>query len=170
MKTKITAKEARKLPISKKAYECFVERIRSVSAKFIGDPAPFIRILDQYLAGEREYLYMSATYEMRIAFEMLRPEIDRAIERSRRARERALARRKNNEPADNDAPADNATPTPTAEEEQNLSIIINGKNCASGENLPESTVIPKRYSVRSGITSKPRATSHPMWDGSVLRP
>lgn len=146
MKTKITAKEARKLPISKKAYECFVERIKSVSAKFIGDPAPFIRILDQYLAGEREYLYMSATYEMRIAFEMLRPEIDRAIERSRRARERALARRKHNEPADNDAPADNAAPTPTAEK---------GQTPPSGNHLPKRFKTPHLSYQKCGASNDP---------------
>lgn len=141
MKTKVTAKEAWKLPISKKAYDCFVERIIAVCTKHIGDPSSVLEVFDKYLAGEREnlylierYFYLKGAYSTRIAFEMLRPEIDRAIERSQRARERALARKKKKETAVND------NVEAAHGQDQPQDTYMDKKDCASGVNPPDDTV------------------------------
>lgn len=80
------------LPVSKKAYAGFVGRIRQVYASDTSRSALMIDVLDRYLDGDGD---AAATLDehMRMAFEFLRHDVDLAIERSRRARERARKRR-----------------------------------------------------------------------------
>lgn len=75
--------------VSEKAYKSFTERIRIVSR----EPERMIAALDLYLTGDRANYADRLTESEKMAFEMLRFEIDRAIDRSARARERARARR-----------------------------------------------------------------------------
>lgn len=76
-------------PVSEKAYKCFTERIRLVAR----EPERMITALDLYLSGHTDtYADALDEYE-RMTFEMLRFEIDRAIDRSARARERARMRK-----------------------------------------------------------------------------
>ena len=79
------------LPISRKAYDGFVDRIRSILGKtFEGDF--MVQALNDYLRGGDSYKWgLDFTY--RLVFEFLRQDIDKAIERSRKARERAAMRR-----------------------------------------------------------------------------
>lgn len=79
------------LPMSRKAYDGFVGRIRAILGNtFEGDS--MIHALDDYLKGDHSYKW-GLDMACKLAFEFLRQEIDRAIERSRRARERAALRR-----------------------------------------------------------------------------
>lgn len=79
------------LPVSRKAYDGFVGRIRAILGNtFEGDS--MIHALDDYLKGDHSYKW-GLDLVCKLAFEFLRQEIDRAIERSRRARERAALRR-----------------------------------------------------------------------------
>lgn len=77
--------------MSRKAYDGFVGRIRAILGNtFEGDS--MIHALDDYLKGDHSYKW-GLDLVCKLAFEFLRQEIDRAIERSRRARERAALRR-----------------------------------------------------------------------------
>lgn len=79
------------LPISRKAYDGFVGRIRAIlSTTFEGDS--MIQALNDYLKGDHSYRW-GLDPACRLAFEFLRQEIDKAMERSRKARERAALRR-----------------------------------------------------------------------------
>lgn len=92
MNHKTHAMKKHTLPISRKAYEGFRERIRTVSKAFGFDAAVMLTILDQYLDGDKN-AGASAPMPINMAFQMLRFEIDRAITRSARARENARLRR-----------------------------------------------------------------------------
>ena len=83
-------------PVSEKAYKCFTERIRLV----VREPQRMIAALDLYLSGNRTTYADGLTEGETITFEMLRFEIDRAIDRSARARQRARARRQSAEMSD----------------------------------------------------------------------
>lgn len=81
-----------RLPISRKAYDRFVARIKDVYSGYILDPTPMLEALDDYLAGNKgaHFRLPALAY---LAFLVLRQDIDAAIERSRAARERARKRR-----------------------------------------------------------------------------
>ena len=80
------------LPVSKKAYTGFVDRIRQVYAFDISRSDAMIDVLDRYLGGDSNAAD-SLDESMRMAFEFLRHEVDLAVTRSRRARDRARLRR-----------------------------------------------------------------------------
>lgn len=86
MKTKTN-----RLPISKKAYDDFSSRL-TFTFSCLPDAEENVRLaielLDAYITGDVTGLY-EAPQLIKIAFSILAPEIDRAIERSRRARARA---------------------------------------------------------------------------------
>lgn len=83
---------ASSLPVSKKAYNGFTDRIRQVYVSDASRSALMIDVLDRYLDGDK-VAPDTLDEHMRMAFEFLRHDVDLAIERSRRARERARARR-----------------------------------------------------------------------------
>ncbi len=92
MKKTATSKYPANLPISRNAYKRFINRIISV---FADDPAgmsEMIAAFDSYLADPASPINFNNP-SMRVAFSFLRQDIDVAIERSRRARQRALARK-----------------------------------------------------------------------------
>ncbi len=72
-------------PVSQKAYDTFVRRIYAVVPKD-NRCADMIDALDKYLDGDRETYADALDEHTAITFEMLRFEIDLAIERSARAR------------------------------------------------------------------------------------
>lgn len=95
------------LPISQKAYQGFVDRIRdvfnSMHSLFIEctgilckdfgyDAKETLNMLDRYLAGE-EWNRKNSSHFARMAFAMLLPEVDKAMQRSAAARARAAMRR-----------------------------------------------------------------------------
>ncbi len=84
------------LPVSRKFYADITSRINSslAGAKKSADEA--LRLVGCHMRGEKA---VSADCMAMLAFNMIRPEIDRAMERSRRARESAARRKKPEEPA-----------------------------------------------------------------------
>lgn len=78
------------LPVSKKVYADIRTRIISALAVSPGSTEVALEMVDQYLAGHTPQSQDSAAT---IAFAMIRSELDRALERSRRARARAAARK-----------------------------------------------------------------------------
>lgn len=77
-------------PVSEKAYRSFTERICLIAK----DPTPMLKALDLYLSGDTDTYADALDESSEMAFEMLRFEIDLAIGRSARARERARIRKK----------------------------------------------------------------------------
>ncbi|MCM1052182.1 MAG: hypothetical protein NC349_09485 [Paenibacillus sp.] len=80
------------LPISRKAYTGFIQRIRQVYSFDPDKTTAMENALRLYLNNDNSY-QLSIPETDRHAFEFLRHDIDTAIERSRRARERARQRK-----------------------------------------------------------------------------
>ena len=78
-------------PVSAKAYAGFVERINLVFADS-DRRASMLIALGKYLDGDRDNYAAGLTAECRVAFEMLRFDIDLAIARSAKARMRRSRR------------------------------------------------------------------------------
>lgn len=77
-------------PVSQKAYDGFIMRIKSVAFSYYERQA-MIEALDRYLDGEKGNYCRGLSREFVMVFEMLRFEVDAAISRSEKAR----ARRRN---------------------------------------------------------------------------
>lgn len=75
------------IPVSKKSYAGFIERINSVFPDEVKRRA-MLSALDMYLAGDRDTYDRGLTPDCVLAFSMLRFEIDLAIARSAKARMR----------------------------------------------------------------------------------
>ena len=88
-------------PVSAKAYAGFVERINLVFADS-DRRASMLIALGKYLDGDRDNYAAGLTAECRVAFEMLRFDIDLAIARSAKARMRR-SRRAETKPEDHRA-------------------------------------------------------------------
>ena len=80
------------LPVSRKAYIRFRERIERINTSLGSDPAYMLGMLDEYLAGNRQPGDDSHP-QQNFAFMFLRDDIDLAIARSAHAREAARRRR-----------------------------------------------------------------------------
>ncbi|WP_289769959.1 hypothetical protein [uncultured Duncaniella sp.] len=89
MKRSVDRKE---LPVSRKAYNRFRLRIHEVLGQDSEAEARMVTAFDLYLAGDRGYASGLSAMEG-MAFSFLRQDIDAAIERSRKARERAALRK-----------------------------------------------------------------------------
>jgi len=93
------------MPVSRRAYEGFVLRIFEVFASDIAMGAVMINVLEAYLMGDVSAADSLAP-ALRLAWAFLKQDVDVAMERSRRARERAGARRRSvDQPAVEVAPA-----------------------------------------------------------------
>lgn len=92
MKKTTTSKYPANLPISRNAYKRFINRIISVFADDPTGMSEMIAAFDSYLADPTSPINF-INPSMRAAFSFLRQDIDVAIERSRRARQRALVRK-----------------------------------------------------------------------------
>lgn len=92
MKKTTTSKYPANLPISRNAYKRFINRIISVFADDPSGMSEMIAAFDSYLADPASPINF-INPSMRAAFSFLRQDIDVAIERSSRARQRALARK-----------------------------------------------------------------------------
>lgn len=82
------------LPVSVKVYSDLTTRISSSLSSAPASASEAMRLLDSYLTGEPP---ASDDLMALVAFNMIRPEIDRAMTRSARARERAASRRRQKE-------------------------------------------------------------------------
>lgn len=82
------------LPISRKAYRRFIDRIHKVYSAELPVARLMVSVLDVYLLGDRHLAgAMLEGSDHKHAFSFLCQDVDMAIERSRRARQQALARR-----------------------------------------------------------------------------
>lgn len=89
------------LSVSKKVYSDVTDRINSSLSGFPASAREAMRVVDTYLAGG---VPASSDPLAMLAFNMIKVELDRAMERSARARERARARKMTRETADSDTP------------------------------------------------------------------
>lgn len=111
MKKTATSKYPANLPISRNAYKRFINRIISVFADDPSGMSEMITAFDSYLTDPASPINF-INPSMRAAFSFLRQDIDVAIERSRRARQRALARKSSATPSTpNATTTSNATTT-----------------------------------------------------------
>ena len=93
---KTSDRHDRRLPVSKKAYNRFRERILRVNDLFGLDSNYMLWLFEEYMEG-RTHDISEGGLACDLAFEMLRVEIDAAIARSARARRNARLRRERKE-------------------------------------------------------------------------
>lgn len=135
-------------PISRKAMAGFISRIdNAIEDSGLRDTMK--NALHMYLDGNAEEARMALPAQLRTAFEFLRQEIDKAIERSSKARLRARMRREAKEASANipaQVPTDKQQPLP--EPEKNTTEPT--------ENVPEtSTTAKPRENTVTESTAKP---------------
>lgn len=111
------------LPISRKAYRRFIDRINEVYSAELPVARLMVSVLDVYLLGDRHLAgAMLEGSDHKHAFSFLCQDVDMAIERSRRARQQALARRLARQQAE--AITQTAsTPAITATQTASISVI-----------------------------------------------
>lgn len=152
------------LPISAKAYARFIARIESALSTSPAGISAMRHAFDLYLSGDTSAAE-ALPADLKTAFRFLRHEIDIAIERSRRARERARIRRAQSSllPSDttplNDSPCDthagrltrqnraqsSASPVTTT---ASLSDNINSESC---DETAVSNIKPSRKQRRAEL-------------------
>ena len=93
---KTSDRHNRRLPVSKKAYNRFRERILRVNDLFGLDSNYMLWLFEEYMEG-RTHDISEGGLACDLAFEMLRVDIDAAIARSARARRNARLRRERKE-------------------------------------------------------------------------
>ena len=123
-------------PISQKAYDGFRERIRKVHEYLGYDAGDMLTMLDEYLAGDKD-AGGGCCLADKMAFMLMRDEIDRAMTRSARARENARLRRARKEQERQECERQEA---PDGHEELKKTVLpINTRLSASEtQNSPES--------------------------------
>jgi hypothetical protein len=141
-------KKASTSPISRKAMAGFISRIdNALDAPALRDSMK--QALNLYLDGEAGSARASLPSELSTAFEFLRQEVDKAIERSRNARMRARMRREAKETSANipaQVPTDKQQPLHEPEKSPNEPT----------ENVPEtSTPAEPRENTVPESTAKP---------------
>lgn len=107
MRKTINTSEKHVLPISKKAYDDFIRRFQHTFNDMLKRPGLYneaVSVFEAYLKGEN---VENCDITILIAFNMIRPEIDKAIIRSQSARRRAALRRQAKE-AESPAPENDA--------------------------------------------------------------
>lgn len=111
------------LPISRKAYRRFIDRIHQVYSAELPVARLMVSVLDVYLLGDRNLAgAMLEGSDHKHAFSFLCQDVDMAIERSRRARQQALARRLARQQAEAITPSTSAPSVPSASSDNNDNI------------------------------------------------
>lgn len=149
MKKTATSKYPANLPISRNAYKRFINRIISV---FADDPAgmsEMIAAFDSYLADPASPIQFIDP-SMRAAFSFLRQDIDVAIERSSRARQRALARKATATPSTPTTPEGTTTHIPSTAPEDTY----------SPSTTPETTTTPAIEAAATSTRKEESSASH----------
>ncbi len=115
---KKTNDSANVINISKKAYDDFAGRLRYIFIEQLNMPTvanEALVLFDRYVRGE-EVAISKADRIVQIAFMMIQPEIDRAIARSKAARQRAAIRKMNRAQAASTVSAQEIQPAYKADE------------------------------------------------------
>ena len=149
-------------PVSAKAYASFIERISLVFPDSGRWAAMFVALC-KYLDGDKDAYASELTEECRIAFEMLRFDIDLAMARSAKARMRRSSRAEA-KPEDRRAePMAARISSKTVEADETSPAMSDracGEDCANkdGENAGEKSapVIPRRVRRAAGRVARPK--------------
>lgn len=125
MRKTINTSEKQVLPISKKAYDDFIRRFQHTFIDLLKHPGLYneaVSVFEAYLKGE---IVENCDSTILIAFNMIRPEIDKAISRSKSARRRAALRKQAKE-TESTAPENTIKPQPeTPEDPKPIKPIMN---------------------------------------------
>ncbi len=134
-------KNEKKCAISVKAYDEFTSRIRSALESHCDACSQVLRLLDSAVGYSDETINLWQCYEeARIVYSLLKPEIDKAIKRSKVARERA-GRKKRSAIAETIA-VDTVTPMP---EEENAGDDCDMEQPSAVEDVaPEQALVPEQ--------------------------
>ncbi len=149
-------------PVSAKAYAGFVERINLVFADS-DRRASMLLALGKYLDGDRNNYAAGLTIECRVAFEMLRFDIDLAIARSAKARMRRSRRAEAKLEDHRAEPMAARISRKTVEADETSPAMSDracGEDCANkdGENADEKSapVIPRRVRRLAKRATRPK--------------
>lgn len=82
------------LPVSKKFYAYISDRVKTTFIHSLASVSDTMNLIDSYLAGK---IITCENVQALVAFNMVRAELDRAMERSRRAKARAATRKSTKE-------------------------------------------------------------------------
>lgn len=156
------------LPISRKAYRRFIDRINEVYSAELPVARLMVSVLDVYLLGDRRLAgSMLEGSDHKHAFSFLCQDVDMAIERSRRARQQALARRLARQQAEAIVPT---ASTPTA----STSVIstipstsapsVPSASSNNNDNIPEEPH-SDLMKAESAILSGQEIGGHEVWSG-----
>ena len=156
MKKTATSKYPANLPISRNAYKRFINRIISVFADDPSGMSEMITAFDSYLADPASPINF-INPSMRAAFSFLRQDIDVAIERSRRARQRALARKSSATTTLNATTTSNAT-TPEGTTTHIPSTAP--EDTYSPSTTPETTTTPAIEAPATSTRKEESSASH----------
>lgn len=142
-------------PVSRKAYSGFVARIHSV----LGDTpraTALVKALDRYLGGESDAVD-GLDDASAMAFAFLRQDVDAAIERSRRARERAAKRKASAAAPSADAESgkdDAVFVPPMTRRERRALARERGVRSTRWDHLNKRPGLPRGSECHSGVLSR----------------
>ncbi|MCM1378466.1 MAG: hypothetical protein NC186_08495 [Prevotella sp.] len=162
------------LPISRKAYRRFIDRINEVYSAELPVARLMVSVLDVYLLGDRRLAgSMLEGSDHKHAFSFLCQDVDMAIERSRRARQQALARRLARQQAEAIVPAITPAITPTTPT-ASTSVIstipstsapsVSSASSDNNDNIPEEPH-SDLTKAESAILSGQEIGGHEVWSG-----
>ncbi len=159
MKNSVTTTVKNYLPISKKAYSDFSGRLRStfeaIGFERLCEEA--VNLLDAYLRGDDSCI-TTVDAMVKIAFSMIKPEIDKAMARSAAARERARNRRKKaNATTEQPATEHPVIEQPAEEEPQSEKATMNRRE--RRELAQEMARVQRRHARRMMRLKKEREKS-----------
>lgn len=126
-----------KIAISKKSYADFVDRIHNVFNNRPEEAHEVITLMENHIAGTKyEYDLSCSSEDVKIAFTILIPEIEKAMMRSQRAREAAAQRNKarkqkptKDKKADENIPLDSISNASTAKKSADTAPKVSAKKC-----------------------------------------
>lgn len=152
----------KKLPVSKKVYDDIMLRIHSslVVLEHRPDEAlETMEIIENYLATGITPDLQNHSEIARIVFTLLYPEIDKAIERSRRAREAAARRREAKQKCVTPIQADEGLISETPLQEESAPAIL--LNRRQRRELERRRRAEARHTIRSANNSKTNVKALP---------
>ncbi|MCM1050955.1 MAG: hypothetical protein NC349_03250 [Paenibacillus sp.] len=151
------------LPISRKAYRRFIDRINEVYSTDLPVARLMVSVLDVYLLGDRRLAgSMLEGSDHKHAFSFLCQDVDMAIERSRRARQQALARRLARQQAEAIVPTASSSVISTIPSTSALSV--SSASSDNNDNIPEESH-SDLTKAESAILSGQEIGGHEVWSG-----
>ncbi len=139
------------LPVSRKVYADITSRVQSSLVSAPSSASEALRLVDVFLeGGELE----SADAMSMLAFNMIRAELSRAMERSARARSRAKARREAREVSGQFEVSPSVSPASPLTEETPVRIMLSRRERRAAERATRKRIVNQMKKV--GIKEKGR--------------